>query len=52
MMQTATLTLRPRFAWWVRSALAAVFVLGRVLPGRVDRAIDVVIDRGMVLEPK
>lgn len=49
-MAVISLTLRPRFAWWVRPALAAVFVLGRVLPGQVDRAIDFIVDHGVEIE--
>lgn len=50
LMATTSLTLKPRFAWWFKPALAAVFLLGRAFPNHVDHMIDVIVDRGVVME--
>ena len=49
-MSVLTATFKPRFAWWFKPAIVAVFLLGRVFPAHVDRMIEVIVDRGLVME--
>jgi hypothetical protein len=49
-MAAMTITLRPRFAWWFRSALLATLLLGRVCPRCVSPCVDFIVDKGMRIE--
>lgn len=49
-MATLTVTLRTRIAWWVRPALAAVFLCAAICPARVEKWIDAIVDRGIEVE--
>ena len=47
---TVTLTFRPKFAWWVKPALGAAFLLGGACPKCSDKMIELIVDRGLKLE--
>lgn len=49
-METIKLEVRTRIAWWVRPALVLAFMCGAVCPARVDRWVDVIVDRGIKVE--
>ena len=49
-MVITAMTVRCRFAWWVRPALAGVFLCAMVCPVRVEKWIDAIVDRGIKVE--
>ncbi|WP_306393381.1 hypothetical protein [Telluria beijingensis] len=50
-MSIHTIAFKPRFAWWFKPAVVVVLLLGRAFPSHADRMIDVIVDRGVVMEP-
>jgi hypothetical protein len=50
LMTTVSLALRMHVAWWVRPALAVVFVCASLCPARADQMIDAIVDRGIKIE--
>jgi len=49
-MAILTAKLRTRIAWWVRPALAAVFICAAICPSRVEKWIDAIVDHGIKVE--
>jgi hypothetical protein len=49
-MAMMELKLRTRIAWWVRPSLFGLALVARLAPSRVERCIDIIVDKGIRVE--